>query len=61
MTLGILLKKRRISALYNVRYIPFSLIRLIFRLYNEIKAQGPECICCFTDFSGSGRAAAENE
>lgn len=61
MTLGILLKKWRISALYNVRYIPFSLIRLIFRPYNKTKAQSPKCICYFTDFSGLGRSAAENE
>ena len=50
MTLGILLKKWRISALYNVRYIPFSLIRLIFRPYNEIKAQSPECIWFYRFF-----------
>ena len=61
MTLVIFLKKRLISALYNVRYIPFSLIRLIFRLYNEIKGQSPKCICCFTIYFGPGRTMAGNE
>ena len=61
MTLVIFFKKRLISALYNVRYIPFSLIRLIFRLYNEIKGQSPECVYCFTIYFGPGRTVAGNE